>query len=416
MLCSPSGHTANAAPGRHEAKHVLVLGSLRARIEQGLLPPGRALPAERHLATEFGVGRAVIRQAINELETLGLITQEPNCRPVVARRDGSNQKSTKRDQIAVWISPDLQDFGASKMLEGIRTALGSKNHDLVIGCPHSKEPAEVRQAVSQFIRSLMERPMAAGAILWAVGDPALEPTYQKLVDAGVPVVYIDREPPESVRADVVATNHRRAARAAARHLIELGHRTIAIASNDDRASSVRDRITGYREAMAEAGLPWRPELIYEICMESQDRLRADSKAAVEHFTGLELPPTAILAVNDSIAMYLGEAIRHVGLRVPEDISLVGFDWVMRWTPSGGDLTTVAQPFDEIGQIAARCLLERISTRSTPVYRHILLEAPLVVKTSTAASPTSVAGASSKATLGESCAVDTVDSHSLNFSS
>jgi len=361
-----------------------LLEILTQKIEGGAWKIGEALPAERQLAAKYGVARSVVKQVIAELTERGLVKQAPNCRPTVARFEAvSLLNGPKRDQIAVWVSPDLQDFGASQMLEGIRKAIGVDDRHLIIGCPPSREAGDIRRSVKKFLQSLMDHPRVAGAILWAIGDPALADAYRQLSDTGIPAVYIDREPPERIKADVVASNQRRAAKTAAGHLIELGHRHIAIVSNDDRVSSVRDRVSGYREAIDDAGLPWQEGLSGEIRVGDQDQLRADSKRLIARLLSLEEPPTAILAVNDNIALYLCEAIRNAGLGVPGDISVVGFDWMMRWLPSGGELTTVAQPFEEIGRLAAQCLLERINSSVSPIHRHILLEAPLTIKGSTA---------------------------------
>lgn len=366
------------------SKFAALLENLTLKIESGVWKIGEALPAERQLAAKYGVARSVVKQVIAELTDRGLVKQTPNCRPTVARYEAvSLLDGPNRDQIAVWVSPDLQDFGASQMLEGIRKAIGVDDRHLIVGCPPSREVGDIRRSVKKFLQSLMDHPRVAGAILWAIGDPALADAYRQLSDTGIPAVYIDREPPEHVKADVVASNQRRAAKAAAQHLIELGHRTIAIVSNDDRVSSVRDRVSGYREAIDSAALPWHEGLLAEIRVGAQDQLRADSKRLISRLLSLEEPPTAILAVNDNIALYLCEAIRNAGLSVPEDISVVGFDWMMRWLPSGGELTTVAQPFEEIGRIAGQCLLERINSSVSPIHRHILLEAPLTIKQSTA---------------------------------
>ncbi|RYG38370.1 GntR family transcriptional regulator [bacterium] len=363
--------------------HLAVTRSIQQSLEDGEMSVGQMLPAERVLSMKYGVSRSVIRQSLQELEELGLIRQAPNCRPVIVRLGPKAPVVEKTaDQIAVWISPDMEDFGAVKMLEGIRRVLGLEQLQLIIGCPSSKDTVEVRSAVNQFVQSLLDNPHLGGTILWAISDPALTPAYQRLSDAGVPVVYIDREPPESISADMVATNHRRAARNAVRHLIELGHRSIAMVANDDPASSVRDRIAGYREAMAEAGLPAGPEKIFEVSSVSQTRLRMDSESAVHRLFALQTPPTAIFTVNDTVAIYLQESIERTGRQVPRDVSLVGFDWMLRWLPSGGELTSVAQPFDEIGELAARCLLERIASTAPPIHRHTLLEAPVIVRRST----------------------------------
>jgi LacI family transcriptional regulator len=269
------------------------------------------------------------------------------------------------------------------MLQGIRSAFGSENYRLLIGCPPSYEPDVIERAEIEFLRSLRENPNIAGAIIWDTGNPGSRNAYRSLVDAGVPLVFIDREPPFEIAADVVATNNRRAARNAVRHLIDLGHERIAMVLGEDRASSVLDRIEGYRSALSEARIDPRPHWVVELPIGPLEprAVQVAERALVEILAGPE-SPTALFAVNDRIALYLFEAAKNLRIRVPERFSLVGFDWLMRWLPSGGDLTTVSQPFDEIGRTAAQRLLTRIGSGAVETPRLILLDAPLVIKSST----------------------------------
>jgi len=228
---------------------------------------------------------------------------------------------------------------------------------------------------------LRKSPSVAGAIIW----PGIEDTvsaYRELSQNGMPFVFVDREPPAPLEADMVATNNRRAARTAVQHLIEQGHRHIAIVANSEDVSSVRDRIDGYRDALAAAGLEAPTADPFRIPTGIGADAAERAKEIVRSMQGLGSPPTAIFAVNDQVAMHLYDAIHVLGYRVPHDFSLVGFDWFMRWVPSGGHLTTVCQHFEEIGRIAVDLLLERIDSQAPYVARHIYVDAPLVDKGST----------------------------------
>jgi LacI family transcriptional regulator len=205
-----------------------------------------------------------------------------------------------------------------------------------------------------------------------------------LLQSGVPVVFIDREPPEPLRADVVSANNRRAARTAVKHLIDLGHRKIAMIVNSERVSSVEERIDGYLSVLRESKIAPRDEYVIRLDLASGPIQKTDAHDLVARIVGMPDPPTAIFAVNDQIAMYLMDGLTRKGVRVPEDLSIVGFDWLLRWLPNGGDLTTINQPFEAIGRAAAERLLERIRSKSGEPAREILLDAPLVARASTAA--------------------------------
>lgn len=390
-----------------------VVAEIQRRISAGSLPPGRRLPSERELASEFGVSRAAVQSALRELESLGLLLRQPNCRPIVlpTRTKASSLGVQVADQIGIWILPDMQDLGGSMMLQGIRSAFGSENYRLLIGCPPSYEREVIERAEIDFLRSLRENPNIAGAIIWDTGNPGSRNAYRSLVEAGVPLVFIDREPPFEIAADVVATNNRRAARNAVRHLIGLGHQRIAMVLGEDRASSVLDRIEGYRAALAQAEVNFKPNWLVDLPTSAESRaVRVAEKVLLAILAGSE-PPTALFAVNDRIALYLLEAAKNLRIRVPERFSLIGFDWLMRWLPSGGDLTTVSQPFDEIGRTAAQRLLGRIGSTATETPRLILLDAPLVIRNSTGAPFTAPTPGRKTQFTGESYAQTPTSVHS-----
>src|SRR5207248_1783281 len=137
-----------------------------------------------------------------------------------------------------------------------------------------------------------------------------------------------------VEADYVGVDNADAAEQIVRHLLAMGHRSIAHLTNRDRASTVADRLAGYRRALAAAGISYRPELVLEApFLEPKPDLggRTDDQVA-EELLGLPDRPTAVFAVNDYNALSLIAALRVRGLRVPEDMAVAGFDDVERWTP------------------------------------------------------------------------------------
>ena len=365
---------------------------LSRRIKSGQFVLGQRLPSERELADEYGVSRSTIQGAFASLATRGIIVHKPHCRPVVTGLTfpSKGKVVVAKNRIAVWIQPDLQDLGAAMILQGIRTATESSGFPLLIGFPQTHRTEEEHRSEVQFLKSLVEHPDVAGAIVWETCAPAFPTVFPALHDVGIPVVFVNREPPEQIEADVVSTNNRRGALKAVSHLLRLGHRHIAMIRNDEPASSVRDRIEGYRDALRGAETAIRPEFLVELEIEA---LASDPKTLVESLRSLLTltpSPTALFCVNDGIALSVQDALHQFGLRAPNDISLVGFDWILRSLPNGGDLTTVAQPFEAIGRIAAERLLERINNNLPEPPRHILLEAPLVVKSTTGPPPTSSA--------------------------
>jgi LacI family transcriptional regulator len=369
---------------RKFAGRTAIISEIQNRIETGQFVTGQRLPSERHLANEFGVSRASVQGAIVELQALGVLDRTPNCRPVVLGTNGKSSHPVRptKDQIAIWMYPTLDELGATTMLQGMRMALGAAGYNMVIGCAESDDLTKAQASEEGFLRSLSANSSIAGAIIWQTGSRDFARAYDLLVKANIPLVFVDREPPEPILCDVVSANNRRAARTAVKHLVDLGHRKIAMIVNRERVSSVEDRLDGYASVLRESGIPLRDDYIIRLDFASRQIQHFDANQLVNSILGLPDPPTALFAVNDQTAMFVMDALTRRGVAIPDELSIVGFDWLLRWLPSGGNLTTISQPVEAIGKVAAERLLERIRSRVQDPPRQILLEASLVVRDST----------------------------------
>jgi DNA-binding LacI/PurR family transcriptional regulator len=358
-----------------------VLEKVHELIQSGKLRPGKKIPSERALAAQFGVGRQAVQAALKELELAGVIERRQNCRPTVSMLGSKRNPGSPvvADQIGVWILPDVQDLGGNMVLQGIRQVCGSAHYRVLIGCPPSYSPEAIERAELDFLHSLSTNPRIAGAIIWDSGNLACVPVYQSLLDNGFPLVFVDREPPCEITADVVSSNNRHAARSAVKFLLDLGHRRIAMVVGKERSSSVTERIEGYFNTLRGAEIEPDPSLIFEMSLLPEKDVRAASEALLQKIAHDGNVPTAIFAVNDRIALHLLESAKKLGIAIPDRLSLVGFDWLMRWLPSGGELTSVAQRFDEMGGAAAQRVLDRIAHPGAQSSRQILLDTFLVQK-------------------------------------
>ena len=162
-----------------------------------------------------------------------------------------------------------------------------------------------------------------------------------------------------------------------KHLLGLGHRRIGAITGPAGWVATEDRRRGYHAALAEAGIPAEPALEVEADFEIVDGIKAGGT-----LLDLPEPPTAIFAFNDNIAIGVMQAARARGVRVPEDLSVVGFDDVEPATIVTPMLTTVRQPLAEMGRTAVS-LLTRLLERQRFETLHIELATRLVVRESTA---------------------------------
>jgi DNA-binding LacI/PurR family transcriptional regulator len=199
----------------------------------------------------------------------------------------------------------------------------------------------------------------------------------KLEARDIPVVVVDPVgEPDPDTPSIGATNWNGGV-TATRHLIDLGHRRIAVIGGPERVLCSRARVDGYRAALETAGLPVDPQLVRhgDFHVEAGYRQLAPL---------LELPdrPTAVFAGSDLQAVGVYEAARAAGLRIPEDLSVVGFDDlpVARWV--GPPLTTIRQPLQEMAAAGARLAIT-LARGEEPEHRRLELVTSLVVRQSTA---------------------------------
>jgi len=192
---------------------------------------------------------------------------------------------------------------------------------------------------------------------------------------GVPVVVLDRRVPHA-QVDVVRGDSEGGACQLIQHLLSLGHRRIAMLSGPQCVSTAVDRVTGYRQALADAGLDTSAELVYY-----GEFTQASGYEMAQQMLTVTPRPTALFAANNFIAIGALRALRDAGLQVPEDIALVAFDDISSGLVIEPFLTVAAQPAYEMGQRATELLLARLSGQAPPKCQKIVLPTEIIVRRS-----------------------------------
>ena len=365
----------------HSASVEHLITVLVERIRAGVYLHGHWLPSERALSDEFSVCRPTVRQALAELENRGLLRRTARHRPVVWNT-GSHADMARHGNIGLWVAGGPGDYGPNAIARAVGQTLGMDGPRLVVAYPyHDSQERAIRSETDTILR-LAEAKDIAGLILWHLGGESNRDALETFRAQGKPLIFVDRRPPLGFDADYVGVDNHQAAADAVRHLIRLGHRHIVHITNSDHASSVRERLDGYRTALEEARIPYRPEYVLNsdfFVMASSDQARHWSHIVAE-FLNLPDHPTAVFALNDYSAFSMLYALRDAGKRVPEDVALVGFDDSDRWWSRRPFMTSISQPFENIG-VEAVCLLQERLTAGGGSYRHILLPAPLVIRES-----------------------------------
>lgn len=216
-----------------------------------------------------------------------------------------------------------------------------------------------------------------------------------LVKRGLHVVAFDRhtQRDDSFDIDSISINNVLAAQQATEHLLQQGHRRIGFLSGPIRTVSRLERLDGYRAALAEAGIKFDPQLVWEGKLSSH---YGDIEGALlgrhgaQEILQKEQRPTALIAINDMYALGAYAGARDLGLRIPHDVSIVGFDDIMLAEISEPPLTTVRQPLQEMMKRGVERLIERLDKTAEPGAVHLTLPTKLIIRSST----TSVPGSSS----------------------
>ncbi|WEX07271.1 LacI family DNA-binding transcriptional regulator [Chelativorans sp. AA-79] len=269
---------------------------------------------------------------------------------------------TNRSKTVGILIADITNPIFPRIVRGADEALTAEGITLLL-C--NTDGAADRQAA--FVREMLER-KADGLILVS---QSVELDIVEVLRTGPPAVFVNRTPdPHSF--DYVGPNNKAGIDALLDHLTSLGHRRLGFVHGPQNSSTARERFDRFQSRMAELGLPVSPSQIYmgDYTVETG---RAAADALLK--TPPDQRPSAILAANDFVALGLIDRARAMGLSVPEDLSVTGFDDAFgdadwhRVFPNAPRIVTVDQPRKKLGRLAAELLLERIADPSrTPITR------------------------------------------------
>jgi LacI family transcriptional regulator len=299
--------------------------------------------------------RARVNQAIAELGYM------PN---VLAR-----QLRSSRTKTLALVLTDIANPFFTTIARGVEDAARAQGY-AVMFCNTDESVEEELE----YVRVLIQR-RVDGVLLVPATDSS--GSLELLRKHGLPVVVLDRRL-RSGEVDEVRGDSEGGAYLAVRHLLELGHRRIAVLAGPESVSTSADRVTGYRRALLEAGVdPGSQQILFGEYTE------ASGYEMTGRILGLADRPTAIFAGNNFIAFGAIQRLREAGLEIPDDMSIVVFDdlpqgWIIPF------LTVISQPAYEIGKQAAELMLERLAGDEPPAPRTIVLPGSLIVRRSSAA--------------------------------
>lgn len=345
--------------------HVQVAAVLKERIQNGLWPHGSSLPSEKDLCAEFDVARGTVRQALQTLENDGLLRREQG-RGTFVHINDVNADKVQHKRLA-FIVPYVRDSSVPAVLIGFQQVAEQANYSVIFN--HVNNDLKQQERV---MRKLVSEGVT-GIALYPVDSENL-PLVENLSASGFPLVLIDRYL-RSVSSDYVMTDHFGGAIRGAHYLFDQGHRRVGFATWLSPAVSMEHRYLGYRQALLERGFQPDERLVCRV----EGYPMIDLSPLCEYLSGDDRP-SAVFAANDQIAIGIYRAAAAVGLSIPDDLSVLGFDNLDVSAHLEPPLTTLAQPFTQIGQAAANILLRRIDGDST-YFQQVTLPTELVIRQS-----------------------------------
>jgi LacI family transcriptional regulator len=360
----------------HAANH-----ALEAAMESPMPTHAQDRPTIIDVAREANVSYTTVSRVINGKGYVRAATRERVLQAMTKTGYTVNRQARAlaggRHQVIGLLVPELDTSYIGEILRGIDEEIGAAGYDLMLYTTHRRRTRE-----SIFVNSITTG-MTDGLLMVLPVDPAAYVTSIRRRD--FPFVLIDHEGLDDEGPSVGATN-RQGARQAMDYLIGLGHRRIGFITGNLEMDCAHERLAGVRESLADHGIPLDESLIV-----TGNFHKPLAFQRTRELLALADPPTAIFAANDVSAFGAMDAIRDLGLRVPDDISVIGFDDIPDAQTSTPALTTIRQPMREMGASATRMLLDHIAGEHHTNQR-IELPTELIIRgTCRAASPASPVG-------------------------
>jgi LacI family transcriptional regulator len=330
------------------------------------------------IAKKAGVSRSTVSRVINNDPNVRKQTRE-HVRKIIREEDfqinpHARALVTRRTEIIGVVIPTAENIFYNdnnyftQLLAGFGQTVRERDYDMLLWL------GELTGNDERLIQKVSNNRLMDGVIIASMTHD--HPLFKRVLNLRSTFVMIDRPLEHADRISYVAVDNVRGGENATNHLINLGRRRIAHITGHMNISDAQDRLQGYKNALTRAGLPIDPDLIVEGLFER----KAGYDAALRL---LPFKPDAIFAASDMIAVGVLQAAHQVGVRIPDDLALIGFDDVDVASQAIPMLTTVRQPVQEKGAAAAELLINLIENRVEGP-QHVLLETTLVIRQSSGA--------------------------------
>jgi DNA-binding LacI/PurR family transcriptional regulator len=325
------------------------------------------------IAAEAGVSVPTVSKVVNGRTDVAPTTRKRV--EAIIRKHGYQRRADRRaapSKLLELVFHELESAWAVEIIRGVEQVARDSGLGVVLS-----ELQGRRVPGRGWIEEVLAR-RPAGVI--AVLSDLSASQYAQLKARGIPVVVVDPVGDAGPEVPSIGATNWRGGLTATRHLLDLGHRRIGVIGGPEQVLCSRARLDGFRAAMETAGLPVDPALVRHGDFHVEGGYRHGAA-----LLGLADPPSAIFAGSDLQALGVYEAARETSRRIPDQLSVVGFDDlpIARWV--GPPLTTVRQPLVEMAMAGAQLMLT-LAAGEHPLHRRLELATSLVVRQSTAPAP------------------------------
>ncbi|MCK4715347.1 MAG: LacI family DNA-binding transcriptional regulator [Candidatus Marinimicrobia bacterium] len=299
-----------------------------------------------------GVSTATVSRVINDTGKVRPVTRKKVMKVVNELNFSPNVSAqvlqSKQSKTIGMVFPDASSLYFSEIIRGICNYVNQFSFQIIIGSAHDEE--EEVKTVSRFLNG-----HTVGGLVIMAPSSQNDDLFKLPINHGTPVVFISVPPVKAGTTSVVLDNFKMSVEMT-NHLIRLGHRNIGFINGSPHNYDSQRRYAGYLKALQENGI----EVISDFTIDGNFTEDSGYKTCLK-LCELTSRPTAIFAANDAMAIGAIEAVKDSGLRVPEDIAIVGFDDISTSQYITPALTTVRVPLFNLGQVVGKTLLQKIDT-------------------------------------------------------
>jgi GntR family transcriptional regulator of arabinose operon len=355
--------------------YMRVADDLRSKLGSDGFAAGQLLPGEHELSKAYNLSRGTIRKALDVLASENLISRQPGRGTIIL----PPQPETIEQRRTIAVLWSIVRWIGADMLASIEQHLSAVNCDILFSTSQH-EPEKEAQALERLFHTKLD-----GLILYATGDDQNTALINAFIKKNIPVVLLDRFTPLLAdKLSWVTSENFHGAYELTNHLINLQHERIAYVvwtPDNESISTLRERQQGYETAITEAGLA--PLILIQCGADPEGQEKQLFAETLFEFIDTQ-QPTALFFHNDATVYRLYPFFRDWGIRIPEDISVVGFDGLeIQFGLTPFDLTTARQDFTQLGYEAAHLLCQLIeSPQQQPI--HVRVPVALHIGNTTAA--------------------------------